>query len=280
LRDSQGRFLLDRFAFTYVPSATVFRLLSSPPNGAKRPQEGRVLVVGDPQLSPEPARGLLGVLGGGPSLGAPARAAALESLSVLPRLAHSADEVRGVAKAWKRSVVLTGEQASEAALAQRAASGDLRDYRALHFATHFITESRPQRVAIALTPSATGAGRDGVLTAREIAHAWELNADLVTLGGCLAARGALLTDGSEFVGLTQALYGAGARSVVASLWEVDDEATALLLRRFHSNWSRGMNAAVALTEARKWLRDLRRGRERPFAHPVYWAGFVLTGVAE
>jgi CHAT domain-containing protein len=95
-----------------------------------------------------------------------------------------------------------------------------------------------------------------------------------------------LTDGSEFVGLTQALYGAGARAVVASLWEVDDEATALLMRRFYRNWTgRGskqppQSAAVALAEARRWLRDLERDGRHPFAHPVYWAGFVLTGVCD
>ena len=284
LRDASGRFLLDRFAFTYVPSATVYRLLADHSANPAR-DRGRALIVGDPVLSPGLARGLRGWLEPTPA-GIPVRAPGIDSLAVLPRLAHSADEIRGVAAAWTSRTILSRKDASETALARRAASGELARDRALHFATHFLTDARPQRVGIALAPDGPGAGHDGVVTAREIQYGWELDADLVTLGGCLAARGARLTDGSEFVGLTQALYGAGARAVVASLWEVDDEATALLMRRFYQNWTgRGskhprLGAAAALAEARRWLRDLERDGQHPFAHPVYWAGFVLTGACD
>lgn len=284
LRDASGRFLLDRYAFTYVPSATVYGLLARPIAGPPR-KPGRALIVGDPALSTGVARSLPRWLEP-VAAGVPVRAAPLDSLAIWPRLEHSADEVRGVAAAWAQPATLRGAKAAETALAHQAAAGELAQYRALHFATHFLTDARPQRVGIALTPDGEGAGHDGIVTAREIQYGWELNADVVTLGGCLAARGARLTDGSEFVGLTQALYGAGARAVVASLWEVDDEATALLMRRFYENWTgrgskRGARpAAAALTEARRWLRDLQREGRRPFAHPVYWAGFVLTGACD
>lgn len=284
LRDASGRYLLDRYAFTYVPSATVYELLGRPMVRAPR-DAGRALVAGDPDLGPRAGGGLERLLDPVAS-DVPLRGTTLDSLAIWPKLEHSRDEVRGVAAAWVRPEVLRGAAASETALVQRAAAGDLARNRALHFATHFLTDARPQRVGIALTPDGAGAGHDGVVTAREIEYGWDLNADLVTLGGCLAARGARLTDGSEFVGLTQALYGAGARAVIASLWEVDDEATALLMRRFYENWTGhgsrrpARPAAVALAEARRWLRDLQREGERPFAHPVYWAGFVLTGPCE
>src|SRR5262249_44090885 len=108
------------------------------------------------------------------------------------------------------------------------------------------------------------------------------------------------------VGFAQALLLAGARSLVLSLWQVDDEATALLMVRFYQNLlgkreglKGPMPKAEALREAKQWLRNLSakdvklaverlppgkaekpiplRKEVRPFAHPYYWAAFVLVG---
>jgi len=130
---------------------------------------------------------------------------------------------------------------------------------------------------------------DGLLTADEIVSELELNADLVTLSACETGLGARVV-GEGYVGFAQALLQAGARSVVVSLWKVDDRATALLMRRFYENL-RGeyadersgqvgepMAKAGALQEAKSWLRSYTDERgQRPYEHPYYWSAFVLIG---
>jgi CHAT domain-containing protein/Tfp pilus assembly protein PilF len=157
---------------------------------------------------------------------------------------------------------------------------------------------------------------DGMLTAAEVLRDWHLDADLVTLSACQTALGKYEV-GESFVGFPQALLLAGARSVCVSLWNVNDTATALLMSRFYQNLlgaRDGLKAplpkAEALAEAQTWLRRLLRsealklaaqvtggvergkGRpalpqtpvvpgtdkdEPPYAHPYYWAAFVLVG---
>jgi tetratricopeptide (TPR) repeat protein len=160
---------------------------------------------------------------------------------------------------------------------------------------------------------------DGRLTAEEVLRQWHLDSDLVTLSACQTALGRY-ERGEGFVGFAQALILAGSRSVCLSLWKVDDTATALLMQRFYQNLlgkREGLKGplprAEALAEAKAWLRNLpgqeavkqaarlsegvSRGKgrkvqpllvetagkeegERPFAHPYYWAAFVLIGQAE
>jgi CHAT domain-containing protein len=113
---------------------------------------------------------------------------------------------------------------------------------------------------------------DGRLTAEQIVRTWKLNADLVTLSGCETALGKA-SGGEGFLGFSQALFVAGARSLVLSLWEVEDTPTMLLMRRFYENLlgrfhePRRVSGQVyepgsplpkvyALREAKIWLREL------------------------
>ena len=121
----------------------------------------------------------------------------------------------------------------------------------------------------------------GVVTAEEIGH-WRLNAELVTLSACETALGRNVF-GEGTVGFAYPLLRAGSHCLLASRWPVNDEATALLMGRFYSNWL-GANSATRLTkadalrDARMWLRQWRdRSGERPYEHPYYWASFVLVG---
>src|SRR5262249_1950411 len=105
---------------------------------------------------------------------------------------------------------------------------------------------------------------DGKLTAEEVLRSWRLDADLVTLSACQSGLGRP-GQGGGFVGLAPAFLLAGWRSVVVSLWKVDDAATALLMHRFYSNLLgrreglRGpMGKAAALHEAQRWLAGLSR----------------------
>jgi CHAT domain-containing protein len=156
---------------------------------------------------------------------------------------------------------------------------------------------------------------DGRLEADEALRRWDLHADLVTLSACQTALGKY-ESGEGFVGFAQSLTLCGTRSVCLSLWTVDDTATALLMERFYQNLlgkrqglDKPMAKAAALAEAKTWLRTLPRdevvkrvaalmeGESRskgatklplsaaakgqrgdsPFAHPHYWAAFILSG---
>jgi CHAT domain-containing protein len=162
----------------------------------------------------------------------------------------------------------------------------------------------------------------GRLSVETIAREWELDADLVVLSACETALGPD-GGGEGLLGFSQVLLGRGARSLLLSLWKVDDTATALLMARFYQNLlgqrdglKGPLPKAEALQEAKRWLRGLPRAGveklagqlargevrakeepktplspsgvprpalpagDRPFAHPRYWAAFILIGDPE
>jgi hypothetical protein len=232
----------------------------------------------------------------------------------------------------KEVTLLAGSAASEQRLDELAHSGQLQHYRYLHLATHGVVDTRlPLQSALLLARDELPdplrqlqAGQpvyDGRLTAEEVLRRWKLDSELVTLSACQTALGKH-EPGEGHLGFPQAFLLAGSRSVLVSLWKVDDTATALFMDRFYQNLlgkRAGLRAplakAEALAEARSWLRGLsraealRRGAElaqgvergagrpklplapqvppaaagvrdeeaRPFAHPYYWAAFVLVG---
>jgi CHAT domain-containing protein len=98
-----------------------------------------------------------------------------------------------------------------------------------------------------------------------------IDADLVTLSACGTALGKEVS-GEGILGLTRAFQYAGARSVLASLWAVNDDGTADLMRRFYGHLKRGRSKDHALRAAQ--LELIRGGA---FAHPGRWAAFTLIG---
>jgi CHAT domain-containing protein len=241
----------------------------------------------------------------------------------LTRLPGTRREVEAIASLFpsERARTLLGDQATESAVNNLATRGDLKKYRYLHFATHGrADETIAYDSALLLAPdpdrsaNSTALETDGRITAQQIVNTWVLDADLVVLSGCETALGRA-TASEGYLGFTQALFARGARSVVLSLWEVDDKATSLLMARFYANLlgrrpglSKPMPKSEALHEAKTWLRSLKeeqvgpalealnRGgprplvtasapprsrREekgnRPYSHPNYWAAFILVG---
>src|SRR5205085_5143632 len=117
--------------------------------------------------------------------------------------------------------------------------------RYLHFATHgVLDDQRPMQSALLLArdrlPDPLRQALDGKescdgrLTAERILRGWKLDADLVTLSACDTGLGRF-SGGEGYLGFSQALFVAGARSLVLSLWPVEDAATALLMTRFYEN---------------------------------------------
>jgi CHAT domain-containing protein len=207
-------------------------------------------------------------------------------------------EVEGLAGMFPAPVTLFGPDASEPKLEELARSGRLKEFDVVHLATHGIADAAvPMRSALILTeeglPDAAEevlAGRPaytGRLTADRILRTWTLEADLVTLSACESGLGRE-AGGEGYVGFAQALFLAGARSVVLSLWKVDDRATALLMTRFYSNVL-GMRVgltgplpkAVALAEAKPGCAGAARRNGSPGGRPLATCATpsALTGPA-
>jgi hypothetical protein len=201
-------------------------------------------------------------------------------------------EVEAITRLFDQSDTLLGADASEERLDTLATADQLRRYDVLHLATHGAANAERPMLSTLLLASDTSSDRsarvlqglpvyDGRLTAEQILRTWKLDADLVTLSACETGLGKK-SGGEGYLGFSQALFLAGARSLVLSLWKVDDTATALLMTRFYKNLlgkraglDRPMPKAEALREAKEWLRtltddqidsalsELERGKVRP-----------------
>jgi CHAT domain-containing protein len=142
----------------------------------------------------------------------------------------------------------------------------------IHFATHGIVDTRhPEMSGLILSLVNTrGEHLDGYLRLSDI-YNLKLSADLVVLSSCESALGKDL-ESEGTIGLPRGFLYAGARSVIASLWKVDDEATAILMKALYSRMQQGESPSRALHGA-----QLDVSREERFADPYFWAGFVLEG---
>jgi CHAT domain-containing protein len=151
---------------------------------------------------------------------------------------------------------------------------DLGQYRIVHFASHgLLNAEHPELSGVVLSlVDRQGKPQDGFLRLADV-YGLRLAADLVVLSGCQTALGKQLR-GEGLIGLVRGFMFAGAPRVVASLWKVDDRATAELMRRFYQallGRSRPTPAA-ALRAA-----QLSMSGERRWSAPYYWAGFVIQG---
>ena len=150
---------------------------------------------------------------------------------------------------------------------------DLTKYAILHLATHGILDpKRPERSGLILsTVNIDGQVQDGFVGLRDI-YGLRAPVDLVVLSACRTGLGKDVR-GEGLIGLTRGFIYAGASSVVASLWKVDDEATAELMKRFYANMLQGgMRPAEALRAAQNSIRQ-----EPQWRAPFYWAAFTLQG---
>ena len=112
---------------------------------------------------------------------------------------------------------------------------------------------------------------DGVLTSREIAATDLRNTPLVVMSACQSGLGDVSSSGDVF-GLQRGFKMAGVKSLIMSLWKINDEATLMLMSQFYANLQDGKNIVNAFNEARKTLREMNDGE---YDSPQYWAAFVL-----
>ncbi len=143
----------------------------------------------------------------------------------------------------------------------------------LHLATHGIAdEKNPLDSFVVLADSHHADGnlsQSGFLKARDIMN-WSISCDLVNLSACQTALGKIAGEG--IIGLSRAFLVAGSQSVLVSLWNISDVATALFEIAFYKNFIQTKNKAIALHQAMQFMQQ-----HPQYNHPVYWSGFVLVG---
>ncbi|MGH7470554.1 MAG: CHAT domain-containing protein [Longimicrobiales bacterium] len=244
-----GQFVLQRFAVTSAPSATVAARLAqraayAPPTALAVLADPRFAVEIDAPLTSDVFR------------------SALSGKSGLPRLRGSAREGRAVARYAHAATVRLRANASEDWLKRTS----LAEFGIVHFATHaLVDESSVASTALALAPAGL---EDGFVGISELAGL-RLSAELVVLSACSTARGAIVR-GEGVQGLAAPLIAAGARAVATTWWPIGDAETVQLVDDFYRAMSEGQPVSEALRQAK--LAAMHRG-----APPRAWAAFTLVG---
>lgn len=259
-----GRPLVDTHVLIHAPSLSVLAVLKQ--RSTTEFPAGILAVVADPVFSPDDPR-----LGGGTVEIAAAEPAPVLRGTRLVRLVHSGREAERILRRVPapERFVATGFDARRDVLA----GGRLAGFRILHLATHARVDLvRPELSHLVFSRwSPSGRRVEGLLFAHELFDL-DLQTDLVVLSACDTAMGRQVR-GEGLVGLVQGFFYAGASRVLATLWPVEDEATAELMDRFYGYLlEEEMSPAQALRRAQI---DIKK--EPRWEAPYYWAGFVLQG---
>ncbi|MGJ3253901.1 MAG: CHAT domain-containing protein [Elainellaceae cyanobacterium] len=178
-------------------------------------------------------------------------------------LVFAGREAETISKLYE-APVLIGAAATESIIRSRASQAEI-----LHLATHGeYNPISPLFSTLRLNPDESNP--DGRLYVHEI-YGLDLTSstNLVVLSACQTQVGQL-SRGDEIIGLSRAFLYAGTPSVIASLWNIDDEATSLLMEYFYTYLQSGKSKAEALQLAQQETREIH-------PHPYYWAAFALTG---
>jgi CHAT domain-containing protein/tetratricopeptide (TPR) repeat protein len=238
------RYLIEDYLVSYAPSASVLKHCLDQDRGRKR----SLLAVANP--TPRNMQG--------------------------QELPYVTDEVQSIKRSFDgQALVRIGREATETAVKREAGRADL-----LHIATHYdVNKKDPLRSALDLAPSAEDDGRLEVGEVMDLG----LGADLVVLSGCSTAAAGGAVDGEpasdDWFGLTRAFLHAGAPSVVATLWPVNDRSTARFMERFYELLPVADKSTALARTQREMLAGEIAGAPECSA-PYYWAPFVLIGSGE
>ena len=239
--DSESKYLSESVRIRILPSLTSLKLITASDEDYHK--KSGVLLVGDPCL--DEVTDLLGYPFFTPLLNARREVEIIGEMLGIPPL--------------------TGKEATKAEVLRQITS-----VAVVHIAAH----GKMETGEIALAPNLTRTYKkpeeqDYMLTVSDV-QAANLRTRLVVLSCCHSAQGKVSAEG--VVGIARAFLGAGARSVLASLWAIDDEATMVFMRIFYNHLKDGNSASVSLHRARKYLRE-----SKEFSAVKYWAPFVLIG---
>ena len=255
--DARPVLLFERHEVVALPSASALAVQRQA-LARRQPAAKRLAVLADPVFDRQDPR----VTAQGSPQGDP------PVFARLPASRREAEAIAALAPRGESLVALDFDAALPRVLGDR-----LSGFQVVHFATHGVIDAeRPALSGLALSMvDSRGRPQEGFLHLHDI-YNLQLNADLVVLSGCRTALGKEVS-GEGLIGLTRGFQYAGAPRVVASLWRVEDLATAALMARFYRGlWVEKLPPAAALRRAQLWVRQQRRWRD-----PYFWAAFVLEG---
>lgn len=251
----------------YTPSASVFAALSTRPARALQ----SLLVLADPMAnSANDASSTTDSAGSTDGMDQLLAMRSARQAGIVPeRLPGArleAQQIASVAAGNYRVNLRLGADANRRFIGH----GGLRHHDIVHFATHGVIDTDlPALSALVLAPEQ--GQQPSYLYPRDIREL-QLNADLVVLSGCDTGIGKAVA-GHGLMSLSRPFLAAGARQVVASLWQVSDQATAVLMERFYRNLlNDGQAPQLALQSAQQWMQQQER-----WSHPYFWAGFIISG---
>jgi CHAT domain-containing protein/Tfp pilus assembly protein PilF len=251
-------FLIRHYPISYIPSAGVLRALRQMRSSVPTAWNQDLLAIADPLLP-----------GANKTTAASGQIPESTLLDARYSLPGTRREVQAIAGLFEESRcrLLMGAQATKSAILPEVAGS-----RYIHFATHaFISDDKPELSGLLLSPGMDG---DCFLTPFDIMDL-NLNADMVVLSACNTGRGKIVS-GEGLLGLSRAFLAAGARTVIVSLWRVNDESTARLMQFFYEALKKAHGSqndkANALQQA-----QIKLMSESPWDHPHFWAPFVVIG---
>ncbi len=183
-------------------------------------------------------------------------------------LPYAEQEVKQIAKILNEDEknIFTGGEATEGNLKKY-----VKDYQIIHIATHHLLNDWEPLYSKMVMAQNAGSHEDGFLETYEILNL-ELNADLVVLSACNTGIGKL-KRGEGLIGLARAFLYAGSRSLIASLWNVNDASASIIQQKLYTNLKKGMKKNLALQQAKiEYLSSVEYNKD-----PFYWAPFILIG---
>ena len=235
-----SKYLCESFKVRLIPSLTSLRIIAHCP---KFHSSSGALVVGDPDMSEVTNR---------------------QGDQILEQLPFARQEAQMIGQILN-TAPLTGKLATKCEVLKQISS-----VAVIHIAAHGCMETGE----IALSPnpkrrSQIPAEEDYILTMSDVMSV-KLRAKLVVLSCCYSGRGEIKAEG--VVGIARAFMGAGARSVLVTLWAIDDEATLEFMKNFYHNLVEGRSASESVNHAMKFLKESEK-----FSDVKYWAPFTLIG---
>jgi len=240
---SSGRYLFEKWTSSKAPSINVYFKSIFRRRGIEYEKGPRALVVGDPAFD----RSLF---------------------HTLSRLPHAAEEAASVAAILKNSELIEGSEATKSQFLSHAAGKQM-----VHFAGHAILNAKNPLLSALLLAPERRSGDDGVLFVRDIAAHHLLDTNLVVLAACSTASGPTFRT-QDALSLAEPFLAAGVPAVIASLWDVDDKASAAFWEQFYSHLTQEGDAAKALRMTRE---DMLGNRTSFTASPWVWAAFEIIG---
>ena len=239
MRSSGEEFLIEKFSISYATSLSVLHEMTKSQDAAEK-LTPTLLAFGNPSIS---------------------------EMNAIPQSELEIEALGQLYQKRKTDRIFKRQEAREATLKSEA-----EHYEIIHIASHgILSNASPMYSQVVLANEKQGGIEDGLLEPWEVLN-MDLQSSLVVLSACETGRGRV-GPGEGSIGFTWALFVAGCPSAVVSQWKVDSESTTALMLEFHRNLKlKKLDKPQALRQAAlKLLRDPR------YAHPYYWAGFVVTG---